>query len=185
MVQPAQPLLLLDAGPLLNLVAPQRLRPIVAALERPVGVADYVLSHEALYVWRVTPTGREREAIDLNPLVADGVITIHTLATDEELATFVSLAALMDDGEAITGALAIHRHAAVATDDAKARRVLRQHAPQVPLVSTMEIVKQWTERTGALPDEVRATLINVAQGATFYPGRRDLLYEWWRGFIGP
>ena len=49
----------------------------------------------------------------------------------------------------------------------------------------MEIVKQWAEHSGAPRDEVRATLINVARGATFYPGRPDALHEWWRGFMGP
>ena len=64
------------------------------------------------------------EPVDLSSLVDEGLVRVMALETPGEEATFVELAALVDDGEAITGALAAHRQCALATDDRKARRVL-------------------------------------------------------------
>ena len=41
----------------------------------------------------------------------------------------MDLSAVIDDGEAITGAIALHRGYAVAIDDRKARRVLGKRVP--------------------------------------------------------
>ena len=45
-------LLILDASCLINLYATGRSRDIALALPYRLGVADYVLEREALYVWR-------------------------------------------------------------------------------------------------------------------------------------
>ncbi|MBI4311322.1 MAG: hypothetical protein HY681_06015 [Chloroflexi bacterium] len=177
------PLLFLDAGPLLNLYATGRIRDIVLAWPSRVGVADYVLEEEALYIWGPgrEPAQEDRQPVDLSPLVAEGVIAVYRLETVEERATFVDLAAFMDDGEAVTAALAAHREAAVATDDRKARRAIRERVPDVPLVSTLELLKQWADSLEPpTPDELRTAMLAMQSGATFTPGERDPLYAWWR-----
>lgn len=178
-------LLLLDASCLLNLYATGRLRDIALALPHRLGVADYVIEQEALYVWRPAPgeAREERVTVDLSPLVEEGVMQVLGLEHQEEEATFVDMAALVDDGEAITGALALHRGCAVATDDRKARRVLADRAPAVPLVSTLELLKQWAERSSLAPADLRAAMLAMQSGASYVPGERDPLYEWWRTVV--
>src|SRR4051812_35969525 len=58
---------------------------------------------------------------------------------------FVQLAADIDDGEAMTCALAVRRGYAVATDDRKTLRLLRERHPQVQILSTSSIVSGWID----------------------------------------
>lgn len=178
-------LILLDASCLLNLYATGRLRDIALALPHRLGVADYVIEQEALYVWRpgLGETREEQVLVDLSPLVAEGVIQVLRLEHQEEEATFVDMAALVDDGEAVTAALALHRGCAVATDDRKARRVLAERAPTVPLVSTLDLLKKWGERSSVAATDLRAAMLAMQSGASYVPGERDPLYEWWRTVV--
>ncbi len=181
MTQPSS-LLLVDASCLLNLYATGRLRDIALAQPYRLGVADYVVEQEALYVWRLGPgvAREERVPVDLSPFIEEGVIEVLRLEHQEEEATFVDLAALVDDGEAITAALALHRGCAVATDDIKARRVIQNRAPTVPQVSTLELLKQWAEKSLIAPSDVRSAMLAMQSGASYVPSERDPLYDWWR-----
>ena len=100
--------LLLDANCLLNLYATGRLREITVALPYRFRVADYVVEHEALFIWRPGPTDARdvQEPVDLTPLLEESLIQLMCLEHPAEEATYVGLAAHLDDGEAITGALA-------------------------------------------------------------------------------
>ena len=177
--------LLLDASCLLNLYSTGRFRDIAVALSYELGVADYVLEVEALYVWRPDPTGARDEPapVDLSALVDEGLVEVMDLAGRDEEATFVELAALVDDGEAITGALAAHRRCALATDDRKARRVLRERLPTVPLLSTLELLRLWAEDATVRPDELRVAMDAMRVGASYVPGSRDSLHPWWQNIM--
>ena len=177
--------LLLDASCLLNLYATGRLREIAAALPYHLAVADYVLEQEALYTLVADPDGTllQREPVDLSPLVGKGLIRLMRLEHPDEELAFVDLAALIDDGEAVTGALAFHRGCAVATDDRKARRVLRERVPAVPLVSTLELLELWARESSVSQAELQAAMVSMQTGASYVPGPRDLLYGWWRQVV--
>ena len=177
--------LLLDANCLLNLYATGRLREITVALPYRFRVADYVVEHEALFIWRPGPTDARdvQEPVDLTPLLEESLIQLMCLEHPAEEATYVDLAALMDDGEAITGALALHRGCSIATDDRKARRVLGQYAPSVQLVSTLELLNLWAEEALVPKDELRVVMAGMQSGAIHIPGPRAPLYEWWRSIV--
>ena len=177
--------LILDACCLLNLCATGRLREFATALPHQLVVADYVLEREALYVWIPDSTGgsTERTRIDVSPLVAEGLIAVVRLDHPEEEALFVDLAASVDDGEAVTGALALCRGYLVATDDRKARRILLERDQGLGLVSTLELVKSWAEATSIADSELRNALEAIRSGASYVPGERDPLYEWWQEFM--
>ena len=174
--------LLLDASCLLNLHATGRLREIAAALPYDLAVADYVLEREALYTWLIGPDGTpdQRAPVDLFPLVREGLVRVMRLEHPDEELTFVDLAASIDDGEAVTGALAFHRGCSVATDDRKARRVFRERVPSVPLVSTLDLLELWARDSSVSDVELRAAMVAMRTGASYVPGPRDPLYEWWR-----
>lgn len=177
--------LILDASCLLNLYATERFRDIVTSLNEQVGVARYVLEEEALFIRREAPADGHDEQIpvDISPFVAKGLVELICLASPSEEATFVELAALIDDGEAITAALALHRRGSVATDDRKARRVLAERAPTVSLLSTLDILRKWAETTALPVYELRTALGRMRSCASYVPGRGDPHYRWWLAVV--
>jgi predicted nucleic acid-binding protein len=177
---PLRPIIL-DASCLLNLYASERLQEIAQTLPQPLAVADYVIQQEALYIRRRSSDQdqEEREPVNVEPLVSAGLIQVMKVNSEAEATTFVDLASEMDDGEALTWALAVHRQCDVATDDRKARRILSTRAPQVLVAFTLTLVKQWAELAGIAKAELRAVLLNIRSGANYYPGERDPLSPWW------
>ena len=173
--------LVLDASCLLNLCATGYLRAIAADINVRLQVADYVLEREALYTWVPDAASGQDEPVpvDVSPLIAEGLIHVIGLERADEQATFVELATLVDDGEAVTGALALHRGCSVATDDRKARRVFGDRIPSVQLVSTMELLKLWADIGRITDTDLRAAMIAMRSGASYIPSRRDPLFEWW------
>ena len=177
--------LLLDANCLLNLYATGCLREITVSLPYEFRVSAFVVEFEALFIRRADPTGSKdvQVPVDLTSLLEEGLIQLMRLERSAEEATFVGLAADLDDGEAITGALAFHRGCSVATDDRKARRVLGQLIPQVELVSTLELLKLWAEDSQITKDQLASAMAEMQSCASYRPGRRDPLYQWWRSII--
>ena len=169
--------LLLDASCLLNLYATDRLLEIAPALPWQLAVADYVLEQEALYV-RTIGAQEETVPVDLSTLIDEGLLLVLRLETPSEEASFVELAAVLDDGEAVTGAIALTRGHMVAIDDRKAKRVLGEKAPGMRLVSTLELMRQWGESVPV--QEVSDALRAMQHRARYIPGQRDPLYDWWR-----
>ena len=124
-----------------------------------------------------------QEPVDLTSLLEEGLIQLMRLEHPAEEISFIDLAANLDDGEAVTGALAFRRGWSVATDDRKARRVLGQLNPPVELVSTLELLKLWAEETRVPRDEPGAAMAEMQSSASYRPGARDPLYEWWRSIV--
>ena len=177
--QPATDVLLLDASCLLNLYATGRLRDIALAINWRLGVVRYVVDTEALFVRSTNAYGEVQGAVpvDLTPLICEGLIGTFDLEGPIEQAYFVMLASMIDDGEAITGSVAISRGFAVGIDDRKARRVLSKQSPDIVLVSTLDIVQEWAM---AVPEtELRDALLTMSSAANYVPGRREPLYGWW------
>ena len=175
--------LLLDAGCLLNLYATDRLLEIAAALPWQLAVVDYVLEQEALYV-RIIGAHKEQEEtvpVDLSPLIDEGLLLVVRLETPSEEASFVELAAILDDGEAVTGAIALNRGHLVAIDDRKARRVLGEKASGMRLVSTLDLMHQWCPSVSV--QEVSHALRAMQHRARYVPGQQDPLYAWWRDMM--
>jgi len=143
------------------------------------GVAAAVM-REALWVLRGGDgdDAGERDSVDLEPLIAAGLLQALDLETAEELATFVDFAALVDDGEAATIALAIHRGGAVATDDRKAIGELGAHAPSSEIWTTARLLHAWAEAVGASPRHIAVVLRAVRLRSRFEPSRRDPLVDW-------
>ena len=175
--------LILDASCLLNLYATDRMLEIAAALPWQLAVADYVLEQEALYVRTIGAQEEQEETVpvDLSPLIDEGLLLVLRLETPSEEASFVELAAVLDDGEAVTGAIALTRGHLVAIDDRKAKRVLGEKARGMRLVSTLELMRQWSAFVPA--QEVREALRAMQHRARYVPGQRDSLHDWWRDMM--
>jgi predicted nucleic acid-binding protein len=117
----------------------------------------------------------EREPIDLTPLVASGLLSVIGTEDEAELQTFVDLAVELDDGEAMTAALAIHREYVLVTDDRKAERLL---ARRVELRATLDVIQAWAEAEQVDDGTLRVVLTGVYERG-YQPPNRHALKAWW------
>jgi predicted nucleic acid-binding protein len=180
---PDPPLVLLDACTVVSLYACRRMADILGATEGTVAIAELVAG-EAQYVFRGGDgeDAREREPVDLRPLIASGRLIVISTDDESELLTFIDLTRELGDGEAMTAALSIHRRATVVTDDRKAERVLTGRG--VPLRSTLDVIKVWADRRQIVATELRTILIDLRQRGTYEPRRQHPLRLWWDSVIG-
>lgn len=63
------------------------------------------------------------DTVELDSFVNSKCLTVYGLSGNEEQSLYIDYAADLDDGEAMTLALAFSRGFTVATDDRKARRI--------------------------------------------------------------
>ncbi|XWK89579.1 MAG: hypothetical protein U7127_05815 [Phormidium sp.] len=83
---------------------------------------------------------------------------------------------LGDDGESATCAIAFHRGWAIATDDRKAISFFQKEAPHLQILSTLEVIKHWSE-------ELHLALDNMRIKGRYIPHRNHPLLTWWQTFI--
>ena len=174
--------IILDACCVMNLYASQKMVDILLSISETVAVAAYVMDYEALSIYSVSKSDSslQREKIDLHKLINDEVLIRTDLANEAEQQAFIDFAARrLDDGEAMTMAIAVNRDWAVATDDRAARRILAQRQKTIQLISTPELVQHWVETQKPDRETVRQALLNIEARANFLLGRRDPRYEWW------
>jgi hypothetical protein len=151
---------------------------ILAAVGGPVAVADAV-AREAQFVLRggIGEDARERDPVDLQPLLADGLLAVISSDVEEELLTFVDLSQEVGEGEAMTAALAIHRGCVVVTDDRKASRILI--ARGVALRTSLDLIRVWSDSPTVTQEVLRTTLVDLRQRGNYDPPRGHPLREWW------
>ncbi len=179
-ITPQYPALILDACCVMNLYASHQMAPILSAMRQRVTVAAYVRQREALTVYSAS-TPRRKEMILWQPLLEQQVLQAVDLETGKEKATFIRLAAQgLDDGEAITLALALCRGWAMATDDGAVQRLVRAQATPVAVISTPALLKHWVDVAQPPGALVRQTLQAIEQRANDVVGRRHPLFAWWQ-----
>ena len=175
-----EPDIILDACCLLNLYASRQIEAILRAIPPRFAAAEAAAA-EVLYV-QCGGSGQDankQEHVDLQPLIRAGLLDILSLDTQSEIASFIRFAGELDDGEAMTCALAVHREADVATDDRKAIRVLNSVAPHVRIHTTVGLLKWWAETEQPSERILKRVLTDVQERANFVPGRHDPMQPWW------
>ncbi|MDP2896280.1 MAG: hypothetical protein Q8Q12_06945 [bacterium] len=121
----------------------------------------------------------EREAVNLSDFQEPGLLTVASLETPTEVASFIAFAAEMDDGEAAACALAVHSRGILVSDDRKARSVISQGSPGAQLLTTSEVIKAWADQSRLDPNALARVLIDVEERGNFRPSRHDPLESWW------
>jgi len=134
------------------------------------------VSEESLYLRPLEAEGRP-EPVDLLTLIAAGVLTPCQIEEGAEEDLYVTYALDLDDGEAMSLAIAHSRNLVLATDDSKARRIARENVPQLSIISTAEIIRAWAE--GKERREVIAAVRSILTRARFRPPESDPLAIWW------
>lgn len=180
----ASNLLFLDACCLLNLYATTYIERILRALPTKFAVAELV-ADESLFVLRsgADKAGEEREMVYLRPLIAAKLLRIVSLDA-RQMPTFVNQAVELEDGEAASCALALHDGGAIATDERKVFRVMRERAPHIQLCTTTEIIRAWAEKEHPSKAILIEILTNVRIRGRFVPGRHDPGRVWWESILG-
>ena len=171
---------LIDACSLLNLYASRHIQEILQTLPFAFAIAKKVFE-EAIYIRRggSGEDADERDPIDLSPLQTANLLEIISPESEEEQAAYVAFATRLDDGEAMTCALALQRGDDIVTDDKKAIRILQNEAPHIRCHSTLPLIKKWAEISGITDQMLKPILIDVRKRARYSPPRSHPLCEWW------
>ena len=175
--------IILDACCIINLYASGQMDGILQSISKSVAVAAYVRDEEALRIFG-EPEGnvtRKYERIDLQPFIDCGLLTVVLPETEAENITFINFAAALGgDGEAITGAIAFHRNWSIGTDDRKAISFFAQNIPQLQVITTPELIKDWVDTTHPSFEIIHATLQRIRARARYEPHPKHRLYDWWQ-----
>ena len=173
---------IIDACCTINLYAAGNLLTLLPSLGTEWYITENVTT-ETRYIRKVDPdepTKLVKDLIDLRPALDTGVLRCCA-ASEEELASFVELSVVLDDGEAMCLAIAQSRGWILATDDRKARRIARERG--VFLISTPELLKHWATTTGADEVDVARTLANIETYARFRPNSSLPDIDWWSATV--
>jgi predicted nucleic acid-binding protein len=164
---------LIDTCTLINLEASGESELLLRALS-PSCLLCNAVSRESLFL-RSDQIGQPPRQIDLQGLLQGGSLTLCQPESPDEEAMYVSLAAELDDGEALSLAIASARGFGLATDERKARRIA-QELGSVPLFSTVEIIH--AVRTLGTPKIAEMIRLIEFRGR-FVPHQSMPLSDWW------
>ncbi len=176
--------IILDACCVINLYASGQMRAILKVIPKNLSIATYVKENEVLKIYSgpLDNVTASYEIIDLQPFIKDKLLILVDIENELEENSYVNFSQKLDDGEAITGAIAINRNWAIATDENKAIKLFQNKAPHIVLVSTLELIKFWVDTTK--PDEkvVQEAILNIKIRGRYEPHRNHSLFTWWGKF---
>lgn len=171
---------ILDACVLINLLASGEIEGILSVAARDSLVCSAV-ERESIYLRTGDPQA-PLELIELKPLIESGLLTVCRIESDQEAQFYVDYASALDDGEAMSLAIALARDLVLATDERKARRLFSEAAgDQGRLTSTSALVRQWAEAERIPADRVKTALTRIEERARYQPPTTDANYKWWIG----
>ena len=173
-------ILIQDACVLINLLGSGRFRDIAAGCGLEFAIVSAV-STETLYLHNPDPS--EREQIDLQPLINDGILKILDPENEQEKLRYIELALSLDDGEAESVAIAESRNYALATDDKKARRMIQNENIKIELWSTCSLLQSWQKKSSVSDEDMKNALKNILSRARYHPKAGHPNYDWWMALI--
>ena len=168
---------ILDACILINLLASDEIEAILSASARQTFICS-VVQRESIYL-RTEDSQVPRIQVDLQPLIASGLLTLCSAQTDKEIELYVDYASLLDDGEAMSLAIALSRSYLLATDERKARRLfLEASGDQTRLTSTSSLLRRWAE-DHCSPASLKECILKIEKRARYQPPSTDENFQWW------
>jgi predicted nucleic acid-binding protein len=169
---------IIDTCVLLNLLASGEIEGILGVAARACLVCSAV-EKESLYLRSENPKN-PLEPVNLAPLIEAGLLRICQVEGPEEEVLYVDYSSLLDDGEAMSLAIAVARGLDLATDERKARRLfLEATGEPMRLLSTAEMVRRWAEQEDIADARLRTGLLQIQGRARYQPGPTDGNYQWW------
>jgi len=176
--------IILDACSLINFYASEFFDSILSSFKNQCCIVDQV-NDESLFIRNPTdlPSKYYYKPIELQDSIQLGKLKLIKLETETEKKVFIKLAQRLDDGEAATIALAIEREMKVVTDDKKAIQTLKEEAPSVEILTTLDIIKIWCESARINRDDVKLALGNIRICANYQPSKNHDLFQWWESQV--
>lgn len=171
--------IVLDTCVLINVLATGRFGEIIRAIAPACLVCSAVCA-ESLYL-RASDADGIPELVQLEPLFEAGTLQRTGLESSVEEELFVNYALELDDGEAMSLAIAQNRKLALATDDRKARRVIAGSAAHLSVLSTTEMMHAWSMKSDRATVEDAVRLIQTR--ARFRPRAPDPFTAWWEDLL--
>ncbi|QSJ14609.1 hypothetical protein JYQ62_22175 [Nostoc sp. UHCC 0702] len=170
---------LLDACCVLNFCASGKLLDILKSISAEVVVTTVVQERELKTLQRLQDEENEG-AIQFETAIAQGLLTVVDFESEEKVESFVNYAAILgDDGESATCAIAVHRGWAIATDDKRAIAFFQQSAPYLQVLSTLDIIRYWSQETGVNSSVLRDVLNAIRVKGRYLPDKNHSLRTWW------
>lgn len=145
--------------------------PILEVLPVHIAVSQYVREQEV-------------KSYDLSPHIQSGQITQVSEQGEAEEQDVVNFSAsLGSDGEAMTGAIAVARDWAIATDETRVLQFFGRSYPHLQLITTPEIMKFWVDATSPPAPVVRQALTRIHEYGRYKISRAHRLYLWWQACL--
>lgn len=170
--------LVLDACCILNLCASGYFIEIIKSIPVQVVVAEVVRSKELLTLQHLT-NEKSKDRNQFEAAIEKRLLLVVDFNSDHEAETFVNYASIMDDGESASGAIAVHRNWAIATDDKKAIAFFQREAPYLQILCTLEIIKNWADISDISSTTLRSALNSIRTQGRYIPHRNHPLLSWW------
>jgi hypothetical protein len=173
----------LDACCVLNFCASGHFIAILKSIPAQVVVTEIVRAKELITLQRLKDEENEGAA-QFEVAIAQGLLLVVDFESESEEETFVNYAfELGDDGESATSAIAIHRGWAIATDDKKAASFSQKEASHLQVLSTLEIIRSWSEGENLPLAELRSVLRSIRTKGRYMPHRNHPLLIWWENLM--
>jgi predicted nucleic acid-binding protein len=138
-----------------------------------------VVKNESIYL-RATDLNAPPEEVKLDAYLESNRLTAFELSSDEEKELYIDYATQLDDGEAMSLALVYSRGFGMASDDRKARRLFTEEIGDLKrLLSTSQILKEWSEKAEVNTADVKQVLTDVSRRGRFFPSSGDTHFDWW------
>lgn len=179
-------LLYLDSGVVINLYATGQMAALLQALPYRCLIMDELQSRRLL-LWAENTeeeqTQQEREAVDLSPLIEQGLLEVTACDVFANSEFFVAFAVSLPDSQAKMLTLAQAERAAIATDDICIQQIVQRIAPEITIYTTPTLLHQWETQRQKTNDEMRVLAQRIAHHALFFPEKEAPLYKWWMELI--
>lgn len=174
--------LLLDACCVINFAASGSLFDILSCIP-----AQTVITEEVKNELSSLPCSEGESSgslVQLQLAIEEQILVITDFSSEGEESLFIDYAfTLGDDGEASTAAIAIHRGWSMATDDKKAISLFQKETPHLEIISTLEIVKYWSQRANLDSYELKNVLESIQNNGRYVPHKNHPLLGWWLNSI--
>lgn len=169
---------IIDACVLINLVATDELEAILEVSTKPSLICT-VVKKESIYL-RTRDPQNPKELIDLSDLIDRRILEVCEIENQKEELLYVDFAAVLDDGEAMSLAIALARDLDLVTDEQKARKLfLREVGHPRRLISTGQLLRKWADASQISAARIRTALSKIETRARYRPPLADADYRWW------